>query len=78
MMITKFEDYATNIEQEDYLDNANKSPYSPGSYKDVQAIKLKEKGKTKSKKRRINTLGTKSGHTGINTKDAKLWFKDDY
>lgn len=77
-MITKFEDYSVEIEQEDYLDNAHKTPFEPGSYKDIQSIRLKTKGKTRSKKRRLNTLGAKSGHTGINTKDAKLWFRDDY
>lgn len=77
-MITKFEDYTTNIEGEDYLDNSQKTPYAPGSYKDMQSIRLKEKDRLKSKKRKVNTLGGKSGHTGINTKDAKLWFRDDY
>lgn len=79
MKYTKFEDFINNIEEEDYLDNSRKTPFSPGSYKDIEFIKNKEKGKTKSKKRRINTiLGTKMGNTGVNVKDAQLWFNDDY
>lgn len=77
-IIITFEDFSKSIEDEDFLDNTHKTPFAPGSYKDIRARKLKEEGKLKSKKRRINVLPTSDGHLGINTKDAKLWFHDDY
>jgi|AntAceMinimDraft_17_1070374.scaffolds.fasta_scaffold244953_3 hypothetical protein len=67
----KFEDYAKSIEDEDFLDNSRKTPFAPGSYKNTKALKLKEDGKLKSKKKRINVLP--HGDTlGISTKDATM------
>jgi len=77
-LLTKFEDFSKSIEDEDFLDNSLKGPSgNPNSYKDLEAIRLKKAGKTKSKKRRVNVLPTSDGTLGINTKDASLWFKDD-
>lgn len=77
--IMKFEDFSKSIEDEDFLDNSIKGPAgNPNSYKDLKANKLKKDGKTKSKKRRVDVLPSSDGILGINTKDAKLWFRDDY
>lgn len=77
--LMKFEDFAEEIEDEDYLDNSQKGKSgNPNSYKDLEAIKLKKDGKTKSKKRKVNVLPPSDGTLGINTKDASMWFKDDY
>lgn len=79
MRLKTFEDYKKSIEDEDFLDNSIKGPSgNPNSYKDLEAIKLKKAGKTKSKKRRVNVLPPSDGTLGINTKDAKMWFHDDY
>ena len=77
-MITVFEDFAKEIQDEDFLDNSRKAPFAPGSYKNIRANKLKNDGKTKSKKRRVDVLPSSDGNMGINTKDAKMWFRDDY
>ena len=74
-----FEDFSKSIEDEDFLDNSQKGPSgNPNSYKDLTAIKLKEDEKLKKKKRKLNVLPSSDGQLGINTKDAKLWFRDDY
>ena len=74
-LVTKFnifinEDLAKSIEDEDFLDNSRKATFQ-GSYKDVNAKKLKDDGKLKSKKKRINVLPY-SDTLGISTKDAEM------
>jgi hypothetical protein len=70
-ILLTYEDYSQSVEDEDFLDNSRKYPYAPGAYKDIKAKKLKDGGKLKSKKKRINVLP--HGDTlGISTKDASM------
>jgi len=73
MRLKTFEDFKKSIDDEDFLDNSQKGKSgNPNSYKDLEAIKLKNAGKTKSsKKRRINVL-PQADTLGISTKDATM------
>ena len=67
-----FEDFSQSIEDEDFLDNDQKGKSgNPNSYKDLESIRLKNAGKLKSKKRRINVL-PQADTLGISTKDATM------
>lgn len=67
-----FEDFTTSLDNEDFLSNDQKGPSgSPNSYKDLEALKLKNKGKLKSKKRKVDVFP--QAHTlGISTKSASM------
>lgn len=77
-MFIKFEDFSKSLEDEEFLDNSVKGTKgNPNSYKDLESIKLKNR-KPKNKKNKLNVLPSSDGTLGINTKDAKMWFRDDY
>lgn len=78
--LKKFEDFIDELESEDFLDNSIKGKKgNPNSYKDLTAIKLKDEEKIKkNKEKKLNVLPSSDDELGINTKDASLWFKDDY
>jgi len=72
MSLLKFEEFSTAIEDEEFLDNSQKGASgNPNSYKDIEAIKLRNDGKLKTKKKKVNVL-PQADTLGISTKDATM------